>query len=237
AADPDAARPVLAVDLQRAVLAERLVVLADLVALREVRVEVVLPRPDADRVDPALQRAAHPDRVLHHLLVQHRERAGHAQAHEAGVRVGRGAELGRAAAEDLAPGQELGVDLEPDDLLEIGHAHAAPRGGVRRWKSCSRSNARAMRSTRASSQGLPRICRPMGRLALVNPQGGLSPGSPARLQGKVKTSLRYIASGSLTFSPMRKAAVGEVGEITASTVRNASAKSCLMSVRTFCAFR
>ncbi len=94
-----------------------------------------------------------------------------------------------------------------------------------------------MRSTRASSQGLPRICRPMGSAALVKPQGRLRPGSPARLHGRVKTSFRYIASGSLTFSPMRKAGVGEVGESTASTVRKASTKSCLMSVRTFCAFR
>src|SRR5262249_2870856 len=237
AKDANAPRAVVGVDLQRAMLAERLVVLADLVALRQVRIEVVLPRPDADRVDAALERPAHPHRELHHLLVQDAQHAGHAQADLAGVRVGWRAELGGAAAEDLAPGQELGVHLEPDDRLEVGHAHAAPRGGVRRWKSCSRSNARPMRRTRASSQGRPRISRPMGRFALVKPQGMLIPGRPARLHGSVKTSFRYIASGSLTFSPMRKAGVGEVGESTASTARKASSKSFLMSVRTFCAFR
>ena len=60
--------------------------------------------------------------------------AGQTQAHGAGVRVGRGAELQLAAAEHLrGKGGELGVDFQADDrfpilqyLLELLHATRLP---------------------------------------------------------------------------------------------------------------
>ncbi len=51
----------------------------------------------------------------------------------------------------------------------------------------------------------------------------------------VARSLRYIASGSSTLSPIGNAVVGVVGETSTSAVANALSKSRLMSVRTFCA--
>ena len=49
-------------------------------------------------------------------------------------------------------------------------------------------------------------------------------------------SLRYIASGSSTFSPSWNAVVGAVGETSTSACSNAASKSRLISVRTFCAW-
>jgi hypothetical protein len=58
---------------------------------------------------------------------------------------------------------------------------------------------------------------------------------PARLDGMVHRSARYIAIGSSARSPIGKAVVGVVGEITTSTCSNAFSKSRVISVRTFCA--
>ena len=80
------------------------------------------------------------------------------------------------------------------------------------------------------------IWMPTGRPSSgASPAGSDMPGVPARLAGMVATSLRYIASGSSSFSPSRNAVVGAVGETSTSTCSNAAAKSRWMSVRTFCA--
>ena len=62
------------------------------------------------------------------------------------------------------------------------------------------------------------------------------PGTPARLAGMVAMSLRYIAIGSSSLSPILKAVVGAVGLTRTSTCSNAAAKSRAMSVRTFWAW-
>ena len=55
--------------------------------------------------------------------------------------------------------------------------------------------------------------------------------------GTVKTSLRYIVTGSSIFSPWPNAADGAVGVRIASTFPKASVKSFRISARTFCALR
>jgi hypothetical protein len=52
----------------------------------------------------------------------------------------------------------------------------------------------------------------------------------------VARSLRYIASGSSTFSPSRNAVVGAVGLTSTSAFSNAASKSRVIRVRTFCAW-
>ena len=52
----------------------------------------------------------------------------------------------------------------------------------------------------------------------------------------VATSLRYIASGSSSFSPIGNAVVGAVGETSTSATWNARVKSSAISRRTFCAW-
>src|SRR6185312_4005484 len=74
-----------------------------------------------------------------------------------------------------------------------------------------RSKALATRKTVASSKGRPMIWSDNGRPSSSEPEGTATVGSPTRLAGVVKMSERYMASGSSTFSPRRKAAVGVVG--------------------------
>ncbi len=94
---------------QLAVLDDRQLVLADLVALRQVRVEVVL----------AAELAGH----AHDFLVEHRQDARVAEIDQAGLGVRLGA-VGRGCArEDLALRRKLRMDLQPDDDFP-GRTHA-----------------------------------------------------------------------------------------------------------------
>jgi hypothetical protein len=77
---------------------------------------------------------------------------------------------------------------------------------------------------------------PVGRpSSAASPEGMDMPGTPARFAGMVATSLRYMASGSSSFSPIGNAVVGAVGDTSTSATWKARAKSSAMSRRTFCA--
>ncbi len=102
-------------DIQPAVVAQRQVVLADLVALGQVRVVIVLAVPLGEAGDLAVQGQGRLDGKLDRAAIHHRQRARHADAHRAGLRIGRGAEPRAARAEHLARGQELHVDFQADD--------------------------------------------------------------------------------------------------------------------------
>ena len=114
---PDPLRPGLRVDQHVAVLAKGLLILADLVVLGEVWVEVVLPGEDAARRDVAVKGQPSEDGHLDRALVRHREGARLSRADGADLGVGWRAELGGTAAEHLARGEELSVDLEADEWL------------------------------------------------------------------------------------------------------------------------
>ncbi len=130
------ADPVPRRQLELAVGVDGQVVLADLVVLRHVGIEVVLPgehRPP--HVAPERPPEAHGQ--LDHLLVEHRQRSRQAEADRAHVGVGLVAEPVRATAEQLGRRRQLGVDLEPDDRLPGGrHApRLEPVGGPTRTRS------------------------------------------------------------------------------------------------------
>ena len=114
-------------DVGPALEGDRLVVLRRLEVLRHVRVEVVLPGEPAPLRDLAVERQPDPDRRLHRDRVDHGHRPGQPQAGGAGLGVGLGAELGRAAAEHLRVGVQLDVHLEPEGRVEalqrlvVGH--------------------------------------------------------------------------------------------------------------------
>jgi len=115
--------------------------LADLVALGQVGVEVVLAREDAGRRDGRAQRQAELDGPFDGTPVHHRQGARQCQVDGAGLGVGLGAEGGRGPAENLRGGGELGVCLEADDdfvaLDQFGVAHGLRclrvRGRGNRW--------------------------------------------------------------------------------------------------------
>ena len=64
----------------------------------------------------------------------------------------------------------------------------------------------------SSSKGRPMSCRPSGKPSADNPPGTARPGKPAIFTVTVKTSLRYISTGSAPlFSPIPKAGDGVAG--------------------------
>ncbi len=120
ALDPHPARDARPhVDQHLALADERVVELADLVALRQVGVEVVLAVERADQVDLRLEAEAGTHRLLDAELVEDGQHSRHRRVDEADVGVGLGAEFGRGAREELGPGADLGVDLEADDQFPV----------------------------------------------------------------------------------------------------------------------
>ena len=120
----DADRPALAVhlDLEPPADAHGQVVLADLVVLRHVGIEVVLPVEQRAGRDRRAEREPDPHDRLDRAFVRHRERARQAEADRADVRVRRRPERVAAPAEHLRVGRELDVALEPDHgLVRVRH--------------------------------------------------------------------------------------------------------------------
>jgi hypothetical protein len=76
-------------------------VLADLVRLRQIRVEVLFPVEDAERGDPALQGQAGLDTELNSPFIEDRQGSGHPQTTGADVGVGFGPEPGGTPAKNL----------------------------------------------------------------------------------------------------------------------------------------
>ena len=145
ALDADVPRAVPRRDREPAVLGERLLVLADLVVLRHVRVVVVLPREAVPHVHRAAEGQRRLDAELDGAPVDDGQRARHALADGTGLGIGGGAEARRAAAEHLGRRRELRVHLEPDDRLVRGLAHGRsfPRFGPRLGRRVCQSVARS----------------------------------------------------------------------------------------------
>ncbi len=113
-------------DLQPALGAEWQIVLADLIALGQVGIVVVLAVPLGERGNLAVQGHGRPQAQLEGLAVHHRQRAGHADADRAGLRIGRRAKLRAAAAEQLCLRRQLHVDFQPNhDGIRRFAAHEA----------------------------------------------------------------------------------------------------------------
>ena len=95
--------------------------LADLVALGQVGIEVVLAREHAARRDGRAERQAELDGAFDCAPVHDRQRARQCQIDGAGLGIGLGAEGGRRAAEDFARGRQLRMRLEADDDFIATH--------------------------------------------------------------------------------------------------------------------
>ena len=117
--DPDLGDAVWPRQPNKTVDAKRLVVLGDLVALRVVRVEVVLAVEDGVLCDLAAEREPEPDRPLDRLPVRHGQRSRMREADRAGARVRVVERPDRATAEHLRPRLQLDMDLETDDRFPL----------------------------------------------------------------------------------------------------------------------
>ena len=116
------ARAVVEHDLQPAFLHDRLLVLADLIALRQIGIEVVLAREHRAARDRRADREAELHRHAHRVAIQHRQHARIAEVDEIRLRVRRSAVGSRRAREDLAARRELRVDLQTDDSFPASHS-------------------------------------------------------------------------------------------------------------------
>src|SRR5258706_5509334 len=232
----EAARLALDQHLERAALAQRLVVLRDLVVLRHVGVEVVLAREHAAATDRRAERESESQRRLDRRAVGRRQGAGQSQAHWAHVRVTVGPELDRAVEEHLAARLELDVALQAYYRF-VGHANSTSWEAGSSVRSPPTSSTRPARSSTGSASSGPSTWTARGNPAADRPAGTVSPGVPARLAPIVKMSLRYIASGSASFSPRRNASVGAAGISMKSQRPKAAWYSARIRARARCAVR
>ena len=143
--------------------AQRDVVLRDLVALRQVRIEVVLSVELRALGDVAPQRQTDHQPVVDGLGVDDRQAPRQTEAARTGVDVRLVAERQLAAAEHLRAGLELDVDLEPDDGLVLDGAHEVTRLAGLPSKSIARSSANAASSIAPSPNAGAASWKPTGQ--------------------------------------------------------------------------
>lgn len=98
---------------------QRLVKLGDLVALRQVGVEVVLAVEGGFQVDLRFEAKAGAHGLFDAEFVDDGQHAGHGGVDEGDVGIGLGAELRRGAREELGVRGHLRVDLHPDDKFPV----------------------------------------------------------------------------------------------------------------------
>ena len=206
AGERDAARAVRAVDFQLAAAHDGLSQLADLVALGQVRVEVVLAVEAASLGNLPAHGHAEQHRHAHRLGVQRRQHARQRQIHLARLRVRGCAERRGGAGEQFGARAQLHMHFQADHafpahgVLRLSQTargrdrafalSAPPQGGRRKCQSVSRWNASPSANNRSSQKCGPISCMPIGSGCAVNPQGTLSAGKPAKLAGAVNASWR-----------------------------------------------
>ena len=134
----DACAAVLQQDLEAAAADDGGLELADLVALGQVRVKVVLAVEHRAPADVGADAQAEHHRVAHDLLIQYRQRARHGQVDRAGLGVGLGAEGGGRAGKYLGTGGQLQVYFQADDGFPLHQLASSCRrlagaAGASRW--------------------------------------------------------------------------------------------------------
>ena len=171
---------------QLATFAERRVELGDLVALREVGIEVVLSGELALAPDVATEGDACAQGQRYSLALQHGERARVARAYLVDDRVCRLAEGDGTSAENLGIGAQLRVDFEPDDGFVLClHDFSPEAPGGASILPRRRSSASAAPKRLFSAKGAASSCTPTGSPSEVRPAGTDIAGRPARLAGMV----------------------------------------------------
>ena len=105
-------RAIVALHLDEALADDRILVLADLIALRQIGIKVVLAVEAGPEVDLRLQPQARAHRLLDAATIDHGQHAGHGGVDKADLLVRAGAETHGGAAEQLGVGGDLGVNLK-----------------------------------------------------------------------------------------------------------------------------
>jgi hypothetical protein len=113
--DADAFFLAIALDVNVPIRGQGKLILGDLVSLGEVGVEIVFSGKLTVRGNPAVSGQGSSQGILQDRPVENWQASGKACTHRAGKGIGLVTKEGRAVAEDLALGQELGMNLQTDD--------------------------------------------------------------------------------------------------------------------------
>ena len=110
-------RAIFEFDIDPAIFGKWFVELRDLVALREIGIEVILPSEDRLAVDAAVDRDRSADALRDRLAIEHWQCTGKSEDDGVSLGVCVVAELVRARREDLGVGLQLNMDFESNDGL------------------------------------------------------------------------------------------------------------------------
>ncbi len=118
-------------NLDLALAHQRMEQLADLIALRKVGVEIVLPVEAAPAIDLRVERHARAHRLADALAVRHRKHPRHRRIDQRHLRVRLGAERRRGTGEQLGRRRrDLRVDFEADHDLPLARFSPLMRKGA-----------------------------------------------------------------------------------------------------------
>ena len=106
-------------DVDRALTHDRVIELADLIALRQIRVEVIFPVEARPFVDLRLDRHASAHRLADAFAIGHGQHTGHGRIDQADLRIGLRSERGRRAGKQLGVRRHLRMDFQADHDLPL----------------------------------------------------------------------------------------------------------------------
>ena len=101
-------------NINRAFANDGMGVLADLIALRQIGVEVVLAIKTGPEIDLGIQAKPSAHGLRHAFMVDHRQHAGEARINEGNLRIRFRTKGCRRAGKQLGVGRDLGMNLKPD---------------------------------------------------------------------------------------------------------------------------
>ena len=157
-------------DVQRAALDHRLLVLADLVALGQVRIEIVLAGKDGDRCHAGADGQPEADGMFHRPAVEHRQHTRQRQIDRAGLGVGLGAKPGGGPGEDLRLGQQLDMGFQSDHHFPL-HERISVSAGI---QHTGRQEGTTTATAGSGRHGMTCITPVRTGLACAVPSGSLS---------------------------------------------------------------
>ena len=93
--------------------------LRNLVTLRQIGVEIILPIEPRPAIDLRTHRHTGADRLADALAVRHGQHARHRSVHQADLAIRLGTKFGRCAGEQLRVGRHLRMNLKADHDLPL----------------------------------------------------------------------------------------------------------------------
>src|SRR4030095_6961900 len=104
-------------DVNETMLCQRLIVLRNLISLRQVWVKVILAGKDRSLINAAVQSHRRQRGELYRLRVEYRQRTRHPQTDRTHIGIWSRSEASRAGTENLTHSKKLDVDFQTNNRL------------------------------------------------------------------------------------------------------------------------